>query len=286
MGTAHRLWRFWPLKMVFPSGSRKGYNPRMIALDLSGKKALVMGVTNRRSLGYAIAEKLHQSGVELFFSYQSERLKEEVEELAQPLRARIFQADVTRDEELDALFQEVGSVWGGLDYLVHAIAFAPREAMEGRYLDTRRKDWLLALEVSAYSLVAVAQRAEPLLSEGGSIVTLTYYASERVVPKYNVMAVAKSALEASVRYLAYELGPKGVRVNAISAGPVRTVAARSIPGFMKMYERVAQVAPLKRNITQEEVGNLGLFLLSPLSSGITGEVVYVDAGYHIVGMEI
>lgn len=258
----------------------------MIALDLSGKKALVMGVTNRRSLGYAIAEKLHQAGVELFFSYQSERLKEEVEALAQPLGARIFQADVTRDEELDALFQEVGSVWGGLDYLVHAIAFAPREAMEGRYLDTRRKDWLLALEVSAYSLVAVAQRAEPLLREGGSIVTLTYYASEKVVPKYNVMAVAKSALEASVRYLAYELGPKGVRVNAISAGPVRTVAARSIPGFMKMYERVAQVAPLGRNVTQEEVGNLGLFLLSPLSSGITGEVVYVDAGYHIVGMEV
>jgi enoyl-[acyl-carrier protein] reductase I len=258
----------------------------MITLDLSGKKALVMGVTNGRSLGYAIAEKLHQAGAELFFSYQSERLKEDVEKLARPLGARIFQADVTRDEELDALFQEVGRAWGGLDYLVHAIAFAPREAMEGRYLDTRRQDWLLALEVSAYSLVAVAQRAEPLFREGGSLVTLTYYASEKVVPKYNVMAVAKSALEASVRYLAYELGPKGVRVNAISAGPVRTVAARSIPGFMKMYDRVAQVAPLKRNVTQEEVGHLGLFLLSPLASGITGEVVYVDAGYHIMGMEL
>ncbi|KGQ22024.1 enoyl-ACP reductase FabI [Thermus filiformis] len=258
----------------------------MITLDLSGKKALVMGVTNQRSLGYAIAEKLHQAGAELFFSYQSERLKEDVEKLARPLGARIFQADVTRDEELDALFQEVGRAWGGLDYLVHAIAFAPREAMEGRYLDTRRQDWLLALEVSAYSLVAVAQRAEPLFREGGSLVTLTYYASEKVVPKYNVMAVAKSALEASVRYLAYELGPKGVRVNAISAGPVRTVAARSIPGFMKMYDRVAQVAPLKRNVTQEEVGHLGLFLLSPLASGITGEVVYVDAGYHIMGMEL
>lgn len=258
----------------------------MLTLDLSGKKALIMGVTNQRSLGYAIAEKLHQAGATLAFSYQGERLKEEVERLAAPLKARTFQADVTQDEELDRLFAGIQEAWGELDYLVHAIAFAPREAMEGRYLDTRRQDWLLALEVSAYSLVAAAQRAEPLLREGGSIVTLTYYASEKVVPKYNVMAIAKAALEASVRYLAYELGPKGVRVNAISAGPVRTVAARSIPGFTKMYDRVAQVAPLKRNITQEEVGNLGLFLLSPLSSGITGEVVYVDAGYHIMGMEL
>ncbi|WP_018111949.1 enoyl-ACP reductase FabI [Thermus igniterrae] len=258
----------------------------MLTLDLSGKKALIMGVTNQRSLGYAIAEKLHGAGAELAFSYQGERLREEVERLAAPLKALTFQADVTQDEELDRLFAGIQEAWGELDYLVHAIAFAPREAMEGRYLDTRRQDWLLALEVSAYSLVAVAQRAEPLLREGGSIVTLTYYASEKVVPKYNVMAIAKAALEASVRYLAYELGPKGVRVNAISAGPVRTVAARSIPGFMKMYDRVAQVAPLKRNVTPEEVGNLGLFLLSPLAGGITGEVVYVDAGYHIMGMEL
>lgn len=258
----------------------------MLTLDLSGKKALVMGVTNQRSLGYAIAEKLHRAGATLAFSYQGERLREEVEKLAQPLGALTFPADVTRDEELDALFAGVKEAWGHLDYLVHAIAFAPKEAMEGRYLDTKRGDWLLALEVSAYSLVAAAQRAEALLREGGGIVTLTYYASEKVVPRYNVMAVAKAALEASVRYLAYELGPKGVRVNAISAGPVRTVAARSIPGFTRMYDRVAQVAPLKRNVTQEEVGNLGLFLLSPLSSGITGEVVYVDAGYHVMGMEV
>ncbi|WP_298630580.1 enoyl-ACP reductase [uncultured Thermus sp.] len=258
----------------------------MLTLDLSDKKALIMGVTNQRSLGYAIAEKLHQAGATLAFSYQGERLKEEVEKLAASLNALTFQADVTQDEELDRLFAGLKEAWGGLDYLVHAIAFAPKEAMEGRYLDTRRQDWLLALEVSAYSLVAVAQRAEPLLREGGGLVTLTYYASEKVVPRYNVMAVAKAALEASVRYLAYELGPKGVRVNAISAGPVRTVAARSIPGFMRMYDRVAQVAPLGRNITGEEVGNLGLFLLSPLASGITGEVVYVDAGYHIMGMEL
>ncbi|BAW02178.1 enoyl-ACP reductase [Thermus thermophilus] len=216
----------------------------MLTVDLSGKKALVMGVTNQRSLGFAIAEKLKQAGAEVALSYQAERLRPEAEKLAEALGgALLFRADVTQDAELDALFAGVREAFGGLDYLVHAIAFAPREAMEGRYLDTRRQDWLLALEVSAYSLVAAAQRAEPLLREGGGIVTLTYYASEKVVPRYNVMAVAKAALEASVRYLAYELGPKGVRVNAISAGPVRTVAARSIPGFTKMYDRVAQTAP-------------------------------------------
>ena len=259
----------------------------MLTVDLSGKKALVMGVTNRRTLGFGIAAKLKEAGAGVALSYQAERLRPEAEKLAEALGgALLFRADVTQDEELDALFAGVKEAFGGLDYLVHAIAFAPREAMEGRYIDTRRQDWLLALEVSAYSLVAAAQRAEPLLREGGGIVTLTYYASEKVVPKYNVMAIAKAALEASVRYLAYELGPKGVRVNAISAGPVRTVAARSIPGFTKMYDRVAQTAPLRRNVTQEEVGNLGLFLLSPLASGITGEVVYVDAGYHIMGMEL
>ncbi len=267
--------------------STRGYNPPMLTVDLAGKKALVMGVTNQRSLGFAIAAKLKEAGAEIALSYQGERIRPEAEKLAEALGgALLFQADVTKDEELDALFGGLKEAWGHLDYLVHAIAFAPREAMEGRYLDTRRADWLLALEVSAYSLVAAAQRAEPLLREGGGIVTLTYYASEKVVPRYNVMAIAKAALEASVRYLAYELGPKGVRVNAISAGPVRTVAARSIPGFTKMYDRVAQVAPLGRNITQEEVGNLGLFLLSPLGSGITGEVIYVDAGYHIMGMEL
>jgi enoyl-[acyl-carrier protein] reductase I len=158
--------------------------------------------------------------------------------------------------------------------------------MDGRYIETTRQDWLTALEISAYSLVAVARAAEPLLNEGGGLVTLTYYAAEKVVPKYNVMGIAKSALEASVRYLAYEMGKKGVRVNAVSAGPVRTVAARSIPGFMKMYNKVAEIAPLGRNVTHEEVGNLGLFLLSPLAGGITGETVYVDAGFHVMGMEL
>lgn len=244
-----------------------------------------MGVTNERSLGYAIAERLYQAGAEVALSYQGERVRLEAEKLGQKLgRAKLFQADVTKEEELDQLFCGIAEHWGYLDFLVHSVAFAPREAFAGRYLDTTRSAWLLTLEVSAYSLLAVVKKAEPLLREGGAILTLTYYASEKVIPRYNVMAAAKAALETSVRYLAYELGPKGIRVNAISAGPVMTVAARSIPGFTKMYEWVGRTAPLRRNITQEEVGNAGLFLLSPLASGITGTVLFVDAGYHIMGM--
>jgi enoyl-[acyl-carrier protein] reductase I len=259
----------------------------MIQIDLSGKRALVMGVSNARSLGWAIAEKLRAAGAELAFSYQGERLKEDLEKLTADMpERRLYSCDVTREDELRAMFDDLRSAWGSLDYVVHSIAFAPRSAMDGRYIETTRQDWLTALEISAYSLVSVAREAEPLLNEGGGLVTLTYYAAEKVVPKYNVMGIAKSALEASVRYLAYELGKKGVRVNAVSAGPVRTVAARSIPGFMKMYNRVADMAPLGRNVTHEEVGNLGLFLLSPLALGITGETVYVDAGFHVMGMEL
>jgi enoyl-[acyl-carrier protein] reductase I len=259
----------------------------MIQIDLSGKRALVMGVSNARSLGWAIAEKLRAAGAELAFSYQGERLKEDLEKLTADMpERRLYSCDVTHEGELRAMFEDLRSAWGSLDYVVHSIAFAPRAAMDGRYIETTRQDWLTALEISAYSLVSVAREAEPLLNEEGGIVTLTYYAAEKVVPKYNVMGIAKSALEASVRYLAYELGKKGVRVNAVSAGPVRTVAARSIPGFMKMYNRVADMAPLGRNVTHEEVGNLGLFLLSPLALGITGETVYVDAGFHVMGMEL
>lgn len=259
----------------------------MIDINLQGKRGLVMGVANSRSLGWAIAERLREAGAELAFSYQGERLREELEKLTGGMPgARLYPCDVTREEELQATFADLREAWGSLDYVVHSIAFAPRAAMDGRYIETTRQDWLTALEISAYSLVAVARAAEPLLNEGGGLVTLTYYASEKVVPKYNVMGIAKSALEASVRYLAYELGRKGVRVNAVSAGPVRTVAARSIPGFMKMYNKVADIAPLGRNVTHEEVGNLGLFLLSPLAGGITGETVYVDAGFHVMGMEL
>ena len=246
-----------------------------------------MGVTNARSLGWSIAEKLRDAGAELAFSYQGERLRGELEKLTKDLPdARLYQVDVTNEDELKALFDDLGKSWGSIDYLVHSIAFAPRDAMLGRYIDTSRNDWVTALEISAFSLVNVARHAEPLLAEGASMVTLTYYASEKVVPKYNVMGVAKSALEASVRYLAYDLGKKGVRINAVSAGPVKTIAARSIPGFMKMYKAFSSVAPLGRGIEQEDVGNLGLFLLCPLAGGITGETVYVDAGFHVMGMDL
>jgi len=259
----------------------------MIQIDLQGRRGLVMGVANARSIGWAIAERLHEAGAELAFSYQGERLQEELEKLTRDWSGVILsQCDVTNETELKATFASLREAWASLDFVVHSIAFAPRSAMDGRYIETSRDDWRTALEISAYSLVAVAREAEPLLNEGGALVTLTYYAAEKVVPKYNVMGIAKSALEASVRYLAYEMGKKGVRVNAVSAGPVRTVAARSIPGFMKMYNKVGGVAPLGRNVTHEEVGNLGLFLLSPLASGITGETVYVDAGFHIMGMEL
>lgn len=259
----------------------------MVNIDLSGKRFLVMGVTNHRSLGWAIADKLIQAGADLAFSYQGERLQRELEKLTVDLPdTPLYSCDVTKEDELGAVFSDLADRWGSLDGLVHAIAFAPRAALEGRYIDTERPDWITALDVSAYSLVSVARHAEPLLNEGSGLVTLTYYASEKVVPKYNVMGIAKSALEASVRYLAYDLGAKGVRVNAVSAGPVRTIAARSIPGFMSMYKRFIEVAPLKRNITQDEVGNLGLFLLSPMAAAITGEVIYVDSGYHVMGMDL
>ncbi len=259
----------------------------MIAIDLNGKKALVMGVANSRSLGWAIAEQLRDAGAELAFTYQGERLLGDLEKMTADIPGRrLYDCDVTDEAQLRAVFADLGAAWGRIDYIVHAIAFAPRPAMDGRYIETTKADWLLALEISAYSLLAVAREAEALLGEGSSLVTLSYYAAEKVVPKYNVMGIAKSALEATVRYLAYDLGAKGARVNAVSAGPVRTVAARSIPGFIKMFKKVGDAAPLKRNVTHEEVGQLGLFLLSPLASGITGETVYVDAGYHVMGMQL
>jgi len=259
----------------------------MTQIDMSGKRALIMGVTNHRSLGWGIASKLREAGAELALTYQGDRLKGELEKLTADMPGTpIYPCDVTDREQLEAVFSDLGDRWGGIDAIVHAIAFAPRPAMDGRYIETTRDDWVTALEVSAYSLVSVAQVAEPLLNEGAGLVTLSYYAAEKVVPKYNVMGIAKSALEASVRYLAYDLGAKGVRVNAVSAGPVKTVAARSIPGFMKMYKRFTDMAPLGQAITQEEVGNLGLFLLSPMAGAITGEVVYVDSGYHVMGMDL
>ncbi len=259
----------------------------MLQIDLSGKRALIMGVTNQRSLGWAIASRLRAAGAELAFSYQGERLRGILEKLTKDTPStRLYQVDVTREDEMEAMFADLKEVWGGFDYLVHAIAFAPRPAMDGRYIDTVRDDWVTALEVSAYSLVSAARWAEPLFNPGAAMVTLTYYAAEKVVPKYNVMGIAKSALEASVRYLAYDLGKQGIRVNAVSAGPVKTIAARSIPGFVKMFNKVAELSPLGSHIEHEDVGNLGLYLLSPMASGITGETVYVDGGYHIMGMHL
>ena len=259
----------------------------MIDIDLKGKRALVMGVANSRSLAWSIAQRLRDAGADLAFTYQGERLRGELEKLTADIEGvRLYPCDVTVESDIQAVMKDLGEAWGGIDAIVHAIAFAPRAAMDGRYIETTKEDWLLALEISSYSLLAVAREAEPLLTEGSSLITLSYYAAEKVVPKYNVMGVAKSALEATVRYLAYDLGPKEVRINAVSAGPVRTVAARSIPGFISMYKKVGGASPLGRNVTHEEVGNLGLFLLSPLSSGITGETVYVDGGYNVMGMQL
>ncbi|WP_287372829.1 enoyl-ACP reductase [Oceanithermus sp.] len=257
----------------------------MLAIDLSGKKALVMGVANERSIAFATAQKLHEAGAELAITYQGDRVRPLVEKATRHMpNIRLYELDVTDEARLREVMADLGESWGGIDYIVHSIAFAPRRAMEGRYIETTKEDWLLAMEISAYSLVAVAREAEPYWNEGGSMVTFSYYAAEKVVPKYNVMGIAKSALEASVRMLAYELGPKGRRVNAVSAGALRTLSARGIPGFTLLWDHVNAVAPLKRPVTHEEVAQASVFLLSPLASGVTGETLYVDAGYHIVGI--
>jgi enoyl-[acyl-carrier protein] reductase I len=257
----------------------------MYMIDLSGRHALVMGVANHRSLSWAIARHLHQAGAALCLTYAGERLKSMVEELAATLPGTlVLECDVTRDETIDAVAQRLESEWGSVEALVHGIAFARKEDLEGEFVATPREGFQMALDVSAYSLLNVIHRLRPLLEKNGAgVVTLSYLAAERAVPSYNVMGSAKAVLEQSVRQLAYELGPKNIRVNAVSAGPVSTLAARGIHGFTGMLKAHAEKAPLKRNITKEEVGKAGLFLLSDLSSGITGEVLYVDAGYHIMG---
>ena len=257
----------------------------MISIDLSGKTGLVMGVANQRSIAWSIAQPLAQAGARLAFSYQGERLRPGLEKLTDGLdRPLLVDCDVTDDAQLDALFETIRAEFGRLDYVVHAIAYAPQETFAKPFRETGREDWRTAMDVSAYSLVAVADRAAGLMTDGGSIVTLSYLAAERVVPHYNMMGVAKAALEASVRYLAYDLGPHGVRVNALSAGPVRTIAARSISGFGDMYTEAGRQSMLGRNITNEEVGNAGFGLLTDLSGGVTGETIYVDAGFHAIGM--
>ena len=243
-----------------------------------------MGVANARSLGWAIAEQLLAAGCRVGFSYQGERLRGELEKLTKDYPGTwLQQADATVETEMDALFETAGREFGHLNYLVHSIAFAPRTAMDGRFLDTTAEDWNVALNVSAYTLVSATRRAAALMPDGqGSVISLTYHASQQVVPRYNVMGVAKAALEAATRYLAADLGEREIRVNTISAGPMRTVAARSIPNFTKLYDKGAQNAAFGRNATSEEVGKLGLFLLSDLSTGMTGQTVYVDAGLSIM----
>ena len=258
----------------------------MYQLDLTGKRALVMGVTNQRSLAWALAQPLAAAGATIAYSYQGDRLRPTLEKLTEGQEgATLHACDVTDDAQLDALFADLERQHGQLDFVVHALAYAPPATFASPFVETGRDDWKLAMDVSAYSLVAVANRARRLMQGGGAMVTLTYLAAERVVPHYNMMGVAKAALEASVRYLAYDLGPQGVRVNAISAGPVRTIAARSIAGFGDMYGEAGRQSMLRRNITAEEVGGLGLSLLVPeLGGGVTGETVYVDAGFHAIGM--
>jgi len=257
-------------------------------IDLKGQVAIVFGLANKRSIAYAVAQKLAEAGATLVLSYQSERLKAESEELLRELgqaeSGRAFQCDVSRDEEIDQLFANVAAVFPKLDILIHSVAFAPADAIKNDFLLTSREDFGIAHDVSVYSLIAVTRRAAPLMSEGGAVLTLTYYGSEKVFPNYNVMGVAKAALEATVRYLAASLGPKKIRVNAVSAGPIKTLAARGIGDFTQILNAVTERAPLHRNVEQAEVGNTALFLCSPLASGITGEVTFVDCGFNITGI--
>src|SRR3954471_84241 len=252
---------------------------------MAGKKGLVMGVLNERSIAWAIAKACHAQGAKLAFTFQGEAAEKRVRPLTKSINSEIVApCDVTNPASIDAAFAEIEQKWGELDFLVHAIAFSDKDQLKGRYLDTTADNFALTMNVSCYSLTAVAQRAVPLMKNGGSLLTLTYYGAERVIPHYNVMGVAKAALEASVRYLAMDLGEQGIRVNAISAGPIKTLAFAGINDGRYILKWNELNSPLKRNIEPKEVGNAGLYLLSDLGTGVTGEVLHVDAGYHVVGM--
>jgi enoyl-[acyl-carrier protein] reductase I len=253
---------------------------------LAGKFGVVCGVANKRSIAWAIAQAWHKAGAKLAFTYQGERLKENVEELAGTFGSEtsLWPCDVTKDEEITRVFSEVQEKFGKLHLLLHSVAFAPKEALEGEFINTSREAFRIAHDVSAYSLVALARGAAPLMSDGGSILGMTYYGSNKVVPHYNVMGVAKASLEATTRYLAYDLGPKKIRVNCISSGPVNTLAARGIAGFTDMLKHYEAHAPLRRNVLPDELGSTGTFLASDGAAAITGQVIYVDCGYQIMGM--
>ncbi len=248
------------------------------------RTAVIFGLANKRSIAWAIAQKLHEAGWRLAITYQNERLEQEAKDLITELPgAAGFMCDVSNDEQIARLFEELKNRYGTLHGLVHSVAFAPAEELKGEFLSTTREGFRIAHDISVYSLVAVTRAAAPLMTAGGGIVTMTYYGAEKVVPRYNVMGVAKAALEASVRYLAHDLGPKNIRVNAISAGPVKTLAARGIAGFGDMLKSHAERAPMKRNVDTAEIGATAAFLLSEAGSGITGETIYVDCGYNIMG---
>jgi enoyl-[acyl-carrier protein] reductase I len=253
---------------------------------MHGKRGLIMGLANDKSLAWGIAKKLHEQGAELAFSYQGEALAKRVRPLAESLGSDfLIDCDVSNMEALDTAFAQIEERWGKIDFLVHAIGFSDKNELRGKYVDTSLDNFLMTMNISAYSLVAVTKRALPMMSAGGSIVTLTYYGAEKVVPHYNVMGVAKAALEASVKYLANDLGPQGIRVNGISAGPIKTLAASGIGDFRYILKWNELNSPLRRNVTIEDVGGAGLYLLSDLSSGVTGETHHVDCGYHVVGMK-
>lgn len=252
---------------------------------LEGKKALIFGIANKNSIAWGIAQTLHEHGAEIGFSYGIPQLERRVRPLAEQIGVEFVEmCNVASDEEIAATFQKAAEHFGTIDILVHAIGYAERDDLDGRFVDTSREGFKTAMDISAFSLVALAKAAQPLMPHGGSIISLTYYGAEKVVPHYNVMGVAKAALEASTRYLAADLGPQNIRVNAISAGPIKTLAAAGIAGFRKILSYTEERAPLRRNVDQAEVGKTALWLCSDLGSGVTGEVVYVDAGYHILGM--
>jgi len=253
---------------------------------MAGKRGLIMGVANDHSIAWGIADMLARHGATLAFTYQDESLLKRVRPLAESVGkdAILLPCDVSSDADLDRVFDDLAGKWGTFDFVVHAVAYSDKEELKGEYLDTSRANFAKTLDISCYSFTAVAQRAARLMSEGGSLITLTYAGAERVMPSYNVMGVAKAALEASVRYLATDLGRRGIRVNAISAGPMRTLAGAAIGGARFVYKWQGENSPLRRNITLEDVGGAGLYLLSELSGGVTGEVHFVDSGYHVIGM--
>ena len=253
---------------------------------LDGKRALIVGVASNRSIAWGIARAMHQQGAELAFTYQTERLRERVEKLAGETDSEIcLPLDVASDEQIDAVFEQLKKHWDAVDVIVHAVAYAPREALSGDYLDSvSREAFQISHDISAYSFAALARAGRAQLRSGGALLTLTYLGAERVVPNYNVMGMAKASLEANVRYMAAALGPQGVRVNAISAGPIKTLAAAGISDFRSFLEHAESISPLRKNVTIDEVGNLAAFLCSDLASAVTGEVIFADAGFNIVGM--